>query len=122
MKFTKSAVLGAIVGALVFASAPSMAVPPPPPPGMVLAPGMTWCPRCGGHGRVPSGFLGWNDKRCPECKGYRMVRMLPPPPPPPPPVHHHHAKPVPSPHHHAKPAPHPMPPARPAPRGVHGHR
>lgn len=119
MKFAKSVVLGAIVGALVFVSAPSMAIPPPPP-GMVLTPGMAWCPRCGGHGRVPSGFLGWHDKRCPECKGFRMVRVLPPPPPPPPPVHHHHhAKPVPPPHHPVHPAPHPV---HPAPHGAPGRR
>ena len=116
MNFAKRVVLGAIVGALVFVSAPSMAIPPPPP-GMVLAPGMAWCPRCGGHGRVPSGFLGLNDKRCPECKGYRMVRVLPPPPPTP--VHHHHAKPVPPPHHPVHPAPHPV---HPAPHGAPGRR
>ena len=105
MKFTKNAVLCAFVGALVFAAVPSAAMPPPPPPGMQLAPGMVWCPRCGGHGRVPSGFLGLNDKRCPECKGYRMVRM-----------HHHHGAPVPPP---ARPTP--PPPARPVPPPPHHH-
>ena len=102
MKFTKSAVLCAVVGALVLAAVPSAAMPPPPP-GMQLAPGMVWCPRCGGHGRVPSGFLGLNDKRCPECKGCRMVRM-----------HHHRGAPVPPPRH-ARPEP-PPPPARPVPQ------
>ena len=104
MKFTKSVILSVFVGALVFAAAPSMAVPPPPPPGVQLMPGMVWCHRCGGHGRVPSGFLGWNDKRCPECKGVGMLRVRPlPPPPPPPAAHHHH--PGPEPRHPGKPVP-----------------
>ena len=106
MKLSKIVALGAIVGALVFAAAPAVAVPPPPPPGVHLMPGMVWCPRCGGHGRVPSGFLGWNDKRCPECKGQRMVRVRPLPPPPPA-VHHNHHHPAPAPQHNAKPLPPP---------------
>lgn len=31
MKFTKSVILSVFAGVLVFAAAPSMAVPPPPP-------------------------------------------------------------------------------------------
>ena len=31
MKFTKSVILSVLAGVLVFAAAPSMAVPPPPP-------------------------------------------------------------------------------------------
>ena len=104
MKFAKIVALSAFIGALVFAAAPSMAVPPPPPPGVHLMPGMVWCPRCGGHGRVPSGFLGWHDKRCPECRGAGMLQVRPVRPMPPPPAAHH---PAPAPHH-AKPAPQPM--------------
>ena len=105
MKLGNKVVFGVFLGALLFGAAGVMAAPPPPPPGMHLAPGMVWCPRCGGHGRVPSGFLGLNDKRCPECKGYRMLAVhghhqhpvaVPPSPPPPPPKvqHHNHAQPV----------------------------
>ena len=105
MKLSKIVALGAIVGALVFAAAPAVANPPPPPPGVHLTPGMAWCPRCGGHGRVPSGFLGWHDKRCPECRGAGMLQVRPVRPMPPPAAHHHNSAPAP---HHAKPAPQPM--------------
>ena len=103
MKLTGFAILGAIACAFAFAPMSAQAVPPPPP-GVHLQPGMVWCPRCGGHGRVPSGFLGLNDKRCPECKGYRMLA-----------VHgHHHPVAVPptKAHHHAEPV-RPMPPPPP---------
>ena len=109
MKLTGFAVLGAIACAFAFAPMSAQAVPPPPP-GVHLMPGMVWCPRCGGHGRVPSGFLGLNDKRCPECKGYRMVAIrghhhpVVVPPPSPKDHHHHHAEPV-------RPMPPPPPPA-----------
>ena len=112
MKLTGFAVLGAIVCAFAFAPMSAQAIPPPPP-GVHLTPGMVWCPRCGGHGRVPSGFLGLNDKRCPECKGYRMLAVrhhhpvAVPPPPPPPKAHHKH--------HHAQPVRPTPPPPSPAP-------
>lgn len=114
MKSFKMFVMGGIVSALLFGAGSASAMPPPPPPGVQLMPGMVWCHRCGGHGRVPSGFLGWNDKRCPECKGrgMLMVRTMPPPPPPPPVVHHHGK------HHHVEPV-RPMPPPQ-QPR--HGRR
>ena len=95
MKSFKMFVMGGIVSALLFGAGSASAMPPPPPPGVQLMPCMVWCHRCGGHGRVPSGFLGWNDKRCPECKGYRMLAVR---------GHHHHAQPV-------RPMPPPPPPA-----------
>lgn len=123
MKLAGFAVLGAIACAFAFASMSAQAVPPPPPPGVHLMPGMVWCPRCGGHGRVPSGFLGLNDKRCPECKGYRMLAVrghhhpVAVPPPPPSHVDHHHH------HHHAEPVRPMPPPPPPAPvRRVPVHR
>lgn len=115
MKINRMAFIGLVAGAFAFGAMSVAAVPPPPPPGMHLAPGMAWCPRCGGCGRVPSGFLGLKEKRCPECKGHGMVtlRPVPPPPPPPPPKHVHH----PAPH----PAPHAAPPPKHAPKPVkHG--
>lgn len=120
MKLGNKAVFAIFLGTLLFGATGVLAAPPPPPPGMHLAPGMVWCPRCGGHGRVPSGFLGLNDKRCPECKGYRMLAVhgrhhAAPVPPPAPAPHHHHAAPAPV-HHHAQPA-RPMPPPAPVRRG-----
>lgn len=117
MKVCKSVIFGIVACALVLGVTSVTAAPPPPPPGMHLAPGMTWCPRCGGHGRVPSGFLGWSDKRCPECKGYRMVRLRHAPmPPAPAPALHHHAQPAPAPvRHHAQPAPVHHQPVQPVP-------
>ena len=111
MKICKNVVFGIFACALVFGAAGVKALPPPPPPGMQLMPGMAWCSRCGGHGRVPSGFLGMNEKRCPECKGHRMVRLRPLPQPPPPVHHHHHAQPVPPPPAHPV-RPQPVPPPR----------
>ena len=141
MKFDKACLVGLIAAAAMFGTSNVIAVAPPPPHGVVLAPHMVWCPRCGGWGRVPSGFLGWKDKRCPECKGAGMMYpawyrppapIVAPPPPhhhhhkdvrpvPPPPRHHHHkdVRPVPPPPKHHK-AVRPVPPPRPPKKG--GHR
>lgn len=142
MKFDKACLMGLVAAAAMFGTSNVIAVAPPPPHGVVLAPHMVWCPRCGGWGRVPSGFLGWKDKRCPECKGAGMMYpawyrppapVVAPPPPhhhhhhhkdvrpvPPPPRHHHHkdVRPVPPPKHHK--AVRPVPPPRPPKKG--GHR
>ena len=124
MKINKYGLMGLVAGALVFgATTGVMAVPPPPPPGVQLMPGMMWCPRCGGNGRVPSGFMGWHDKRCPECKGRGMLMVRPAPPPPPPPaVHHHPAPPPPAAHRQPAPAPVRHPGAKPGHKGGPGPR
>lgn len=115
MKFDKVCLMGLIAGVAMLGAPSVSAVPPPPPHGVVLAPNMVWCSRCGGWGRVPSGLFGWKDKRCPECKGVGMVHPVwyrPPAPvvvPPPPPPHHHH-KDV-----------RPVPPPPPKKGGHHGH-
>jgi len=109
MRIDKVCLMGLIAAAAMFGSTNVIAVAPPPPQGVVLAPNMVWCPRCGGWGRVPSGFMGLKDKRCPECKGHGMVRPAwyrPPAPvvapapasvvaPPPAKPHHHEVKPLP---------------------------
>ena len=71
MNLDKTCLMSLMLGAALCGAPAAVAfsAAPPPPPGAQLGPGMAWCPRCGGCGRVPSGFLGWNDKRCPECKG-----------------------------------------------------
>ena len=118
MKFDKACLVGLIAAAAMFGTSNVIAVAPPPPHRVVLAPHLVWCPRCGGWGRVPSGFLGWKDKRCPECKGAGMMYPAWYRPPP----HHHHHKdvrPVPPPPKHHK-AVRPVPPPRPPKKG--GHR
>lgn len=109
MRIDKICLMGLIAAVAMFGSTNVIAVAPPPPQGVPLAPNMAWCPRCGGWGRVPSGFLGWKDKRCPECRGRGMVYpawykppapvVVPAPAPvvaPPPAKHHHHeVKPLP---------------------------
>ena len=119
MKFDKACLVGLIAAAAMFGTSNVMAVAPPPPHSGVLARRMVRCPRCGGWGRVPSGFLGWKDKRCPECKGAGMMYPAWYRPPP----HHHHHKdvrpvPPPPPKHHK--AVRPVPPPRPPKKG--GHR
>ena len=114
MKFDKACLMGLVAAVAVFGTSNVIAVAPPPPQGVVLAPNMVWCPRCGGWGRVPSGLFGWKDKRCPECKGVGMVHPVwyrpPVPVVVPPPPHHHHkdVRPVPPPPkkaHHRGPGP-----------------
>lgn len=124
MKIQSLCAAGLVAGAMFLGATPSFAYPPPPPHHGMVAPGMMVCPRCDGYRRVPSGFLGWKDKRCPECDGTGVVRVRGhrTPPPPPPHVHKpappkHHAKPVPPPKHHAKPAPKPAPRPVTPPRG-----
>ncbi len=121
MKIKVNKVFGAglIASALLLGATGAFAAPPPPPPpGVVLAPGTAICPRCDGHRRVPSGFLGWKSKRCPNCKGTGVVALRhhhrPAPPPPP-----RARKPAPPPRPHArKPAPPPKPHAgRPVQKG-----
>lgn len=72
--FYKAGAVCALCAAAAFGvSDAAFAAPPPPPPGVQLQPGQMWCPRCGGHGRVASGWLGWSSKRCPECRGTGMI-------------------------------------------------
>lgn len=126
MKLNKICLMGLIAGVAMLGTSTAVAVPPPPPHGVVLAPNMVWCPRCGGWGRVPSGLFGWKDKRCPECKGVGMVRPAwyrpPAPVVVPPPPHHHHkdvrpVPPPPPPKHHKAVRPVPPPPKK---GGHHG--
>ncbi len=106
MRFSKLFGFGLVVGSLVFGASDALARPhlPPPPPGMVI------CPRCDGHRRVPSGFLGWKEKRCPECRGTGAV------------ARRHHHKPAPPPPRAHKPAPPPPPPGKGQPPKKPGHR
>lgn len=82
------------------------------PPGARPPAGYGWCPRCEGCRYVPSGFLGWTSKPCPDCHATGLVLIPPPPPPPPPkPVthhkkHHHHHQPAPAAHHQPAPTHH----------------
>lgn len=96
----------------------SMANPPPPPHGVVLRPGMQWCPKCGGDGT--HGHYWWGGRKpCRTCNGSGMVvRVAPTPPPPPPAVHH--PKPQKAPPPPAKPHGGPGPKPGPGPKG--GHR
>lgn len=91
MKIRRTGFLGLVACAMAFGAASVFAQPPPH---HMLPPGMVVCPRCDGARRVPSGFLGLKEKRCPECKGDGFVRMRgyrpPMPPPPPPPKKGHH--------------------------------
>ncbi len=119
MKINKVFSAGLIVGAVLFGAtnvfaqfAQPYAPQPPPPPGVMLAPGTAVCPRCQGYRRVPSGFLGLKDKRCPECRGTGVVMLR----------GHHHAPPPPPKAHHRKPAPPPPPKAKYGPgHGKKGH-
>lgn len=105
MKIQKKFLIGLCAGALMCGTTAAFAAPPPPPPGVVLVPGMAWCPRCGGCGHVSSGFFGMHQKRCPDCEGRGMYL----------PKHHHHAAPQPPP----QPAPRRMAP--PTKRGPQPH-
>ncbi len=106
MKIDRFVKVGLVIGSMMLGSMGAYAYPGqycPPPPGVVVPHGMTTCPRCQGYRRVPSGFLGLKDKRCPECKGAGFIHLRGyhhAPPPPPPKVHHH--KPAPPPPPHAK--------------------
>lgn len=99
MKLDRRAFAILVVGALSLCAIDAFAGVPPLPPGARPPAGYGWCPRCEGRRYVPSGFLGWTSKVCPNCRGTGMIALPPPPPPPPPP------KPVVVPHHHHKPAP-----------------
>ena len=83
-------------GVLSLGAADAFGGVPPLPPGARPPAGWAWCPRCEGRRHVPSGFLGWTSKPCPQCNATGMVKLPPPPTPvvvPPPagkPRHHHH--------------------------------
>ena len=83
MNLNRRLFVSLLTGALSFCVADVHAGIPPLPPGARPAHGMMWCPRCHGRRRVPSGFLGWTSKPCPDCRATGMVRLPPPPPPPP---------------------------------------
>ena len=106
MKLNRRTFALLIAGALSLCAAEAFGGVPPLPPGARPPAGWAWCPRCEGRRHVPSGFLGWTSKPCPNCNGSGMVKLPPPPPPPkpvvvvPPPQHHqHHHKPAPAVHH-----------------------
>lgn len=75
MKIVRLGLMGLVCAAALLGTSEAFADPPPPPPpsGVALPPGYNWCPRCGGHGRVASGFLGWKSKKCPDCRGTGMM-------------------------------------------------
>ncbi|MGN0845793.1 MAG: hypothetical protein ACI4RA_00220 [Kiritimatiellia bacterium] len=96
MKIERLSCIRLVVGAVMLGVAGAFAYPPPPPPPpppgrVMLPPGTVVCPRCEGFRRVPSGFLGWKEKRCPECKGTGVVVLR---------GHHHRQPPPPPPKHH----------------------
>ena len=106
MKLNRRTFAFLVAGALSLCAAEAFGGVPPLPPGARPPAGWAWCPRCEGRRHVPSGFLGWTSKPCPNCNGSGMVKLPPPPPPPkpvvvvPPPQHHqHHHKPAPAVHH-----------------------
>ena len=106
MKLNRRTFALLVAGALSLCAAEAFGGVPPLPPGARPPAGWAWCPRCEGRRHVPSGFLGWTSKPCPNCNGSGMVKLPPPPPPPkpvvvvPPPQHHqHHHKPAPAVHH-----------------------
>lgn len=125
MKIARLSLMGLVCATALLGTSEAFAnpPPPPPPPGVALPPGYNWCPRCGGHGRVASGFLGWKSKKCPDCRGTGM--MAPPMAMPPPPRPHaggapHPGGPRPGAH---RPAPPPgrRPEAKPRPPQGGGH-
>lgn len=110
MKLNRRTFAFLMVGVLSLCTANVFGGVRPLPPGARPLAGYGWCPRCEGRCYVPSGFLGWTSKPCPNCHATGMIRVVPPPPPPPPPKpvvypkHHHH--PAPAVHHQPKPQPH----------------
>ena len=106
MKIKRRTFAFLMAGVLSLCAAETFGGVRPLPPGARPPAGYGWCPRCEGRRYVPSGFLGWTSKPCPECHATGMIQIAPPPPPPPPPpkpvVHHH------KPHHqpaHQQPGP-----------------
>lgn len=92
MKLNRRTFAFLIAGALSLGAADVFGGVPPLPPSAQPPAGYAWCPRCEGRRHVPSGFLGWTSKPCPNCKGTGMIQL-------PPPQHHHHHKPAPAVHH-----------------------
>ena len=110
MKLNRRSFALLVAGALSICAADAFGGVPPLPPGAQPHPGMAWCPRCEGRRYVPSGFLGWTSKVCPQCRGTGMVALPHPPPPPVVKPHPHHHPPAPAvhphpgkPHHNNKP-------------------
>ena len=126
MKLNRRTFALLVAGALSLCAAEAFGGVPPLPPGARPPAGWAWCPRCEGRRYVPSGFLGWTSKPCPNCNGYGMVKLPPPPPPPkpvvvvPPPQHPHPHQPAPAVHH--KPSHPPSGPSHHHPSGPGGQR
>ena len=119
MKLNRRTFALLFAGVLSLCAADAFGGVPPLPPGARPPAGWAWCSRCEGRRYVPSGFLGWTSKPCPNCNGYGMVKLPPPPPPPKPVVvvpqqPHRHHKPAPAVHH--KPVQHRVEP------NAHRHR
>lgn len=112
MKLNRRTFAFLMAGALSLCAADAFGGIRPLPPGAQPYPGWAWCPRCEGRRHVPSGFLGWTSKPCPNCRGTGMIQLPPPPPPPPPapkPAMHHrkpHHQPAPAAHHQPQPQHH----------------
>ena len=113
MKLNRRTFALLIAGALSLGAADAFGGVPVLPPGAQPPAGYAWCPRCEGRRHVPSGFLGWTSKPCPNCNATGMIKLPPPPPPKPvvvtppppkpvvvtPPPQQHHHKPAPAVHH-----------------------